>query len=244
MPNYSRSSKSIPCGKVAETFFSIQGEGIFLGTPQVFIRMYGCNIRCSYCDTMYATTGGKYRVMSVAAVVHEAIKLDINRCGWVTFTGGEPLLQKVYTRAAAEMLRNKGYRVMLETNGTLYNELKSSISVYDHVSMDIKLPSQCGLSLWEQHNKFLSIAKKKAGVKVVVDPSTPVGEFITALKLVGKYKPAFGIVLQLRSDRKTGLPVCDVLNPGIMNLFSLTQKYCKGVEVRVLTQNHKVWKIK
>jgi 7-carboxy-7-deazaguanine synthase len=99
--------------KVNEIFYSIQGESSRAGCPTVFIRLSGCNLRCSYCDTKYAYEDGKEMEMSQ---ILEAVKEF--GCHLVEITGGEPLLQKE-TPAFISKLLDDSYTVMLETNGSL-----------------------------------------------------------------------------------------------------------------------------
>jgi 7-carboxy-7-deazaguanine synthase len=99
--------------KINEIFKSIQGESSHSGLPCIFVRLTGCNLRCTYCDTEYAFYEGKE--MPVAEVVKK-----VDGCGipLVEITGGEPLLQKeVYP--LMEKLLEKQYTVMLETGGSL-----------------------------------------------------------------------------------------------------------------------------
>lgn len=99
--------------KVCEIFYSIQGESTRAGCPCVFVRLAGCNLRCSYCDTLYAQTGGdEWPLIEIVAAVERY------PCRLAEITGGEPLLQKHTPRLAAELL-NRGFSVLLETNGTI-----------------------------------------------------------------------------------------------------------------------------
>ncbi|MEF3168855.1 MAG: radical SAM protein [Deltaproteobacteria bacterium] len=99
--------------RVTETFLSIQGEGDDIGWPCFFIRLAGCNLRCTYCDTRYAYQGGEER--SVADLIEEWRKAQVSR---VLVTGGEPLLQEGSINLM-EALLAEGARVILETNGSL-----------------------------------------------------------------------------------------------------------------------------
>ena len=97
---------------VSEVFRSIQGEASRAGLPCAFVRLAGCNLRCTWCDTQYAWSGG--REMTVEEVLAEVARL---RCPRVEVTGGEPLIQP----AAGELLRRlcaAGYETLLETNGS------------------------------------------------------------------------------------------------------------------------------
>jgi len=98
---------------VNEIFYSIQGESSRAGCPCVFIRLSGCNLRCSYCDTQYAYEAGKE--MEMEQILEAVKEFD---CHLVEVTGGEPLLQKE-TPALIVSLLNGGYTVLLETNGSL-----------------------------------------------------------------------------------------------------------------------------
>ena len=99
--------------KVNEIFFSIQGESSHAGRPCAFIRLAGCNLRCSYCDTRYAYEEGSWREMN-------DIEQEIRPfgCSLVEVTGGEPLLQAETPELVRRLLDN-GYTVLLETNGSL-----------------------------------------------------------------------------------------------------------------------------
>lgn len=101
--------------KVSEIFLSIEGEGIRTGYPAIFIRLYGCNLRCSYCDSMYSVDEGDFTEMSLGEIMNEVQKYDVKR---ITLTGGEPLIHKdVY--ALLSVLSGEGYEVNIETNGSV-----------------------------------------------------------------------------------------------------------------------------
>ena len=99
--------------KINEIFKSIQGESSHTGLPCIFVRLTGCNLRCTYCDTEYAFYEGKE--MTVTDVVNAVESFGISL---VEITGGEPLLQKdVYS--LMQTLLEKQFTVMLETGGSL-----------------------------------------------------------------------------------------------------------------------------
>ncbi len=103
--------------RVTEIFRSIQGESTYAGLPCIFVRLTGCNLRCVWCDTEYAFTGG--RTMSLEQVLEEVERLASGAAGTVRLveiTGGEPLLQRE-TPALAARLLERGYRVLVETSG-------------------------------------------------------------------------------------------------------------------------------
>jgi len=99
--------------KVCEIFTSIQGESSYAGMPCTFIRMTGCNLRCSYCDTKYAYNEG--RELSEEDIIGEVKRYGISL---VEITGGEPLLQKEVFHLIKKLLDEK-YKVLIETNGSM-----------------------------------------------------------------------------------------------------------------------------
>lgn len=101
--------------KIVEIFDSIDGEGCFAGAPATFIRLAGCNIRCSYCDTSYALKLNDGKDMAI----HDIIKrVDDFKNRHITLTGGEPLIHKdIETLILALCMRN--YIVNIETNGSI-----------------------------------------------------------------------------------------------------------------------------
>ena len=102
---------------ITESFKSIQGEGTRAGLPCVFVRLTGCNLRCTWCDTAYAFYGGrKYGLDEVVERVQSLAGNGAGRVPLVEITGGEPLLQPE-TPALAEKLLAEGYTVMIETSG-------------------------------------------------------------------------------------------------------------------------------
>ena len=100
---------------IAETFASIQGEGIFAGVPSFFIRTSGCNLRCAWCDTPYASWRPEGVRRSVGELLAEAAT---SGCTHVVITGGEPLLQRELP-ALAQALASAGRHTTVETVGTL-----------------------------------------------------------------------------------------------------------------------------
>jgi len=103
--------------QITEIFKSIQGEGTRAGLPCVFVRLTGCNLRCTWCDTAYAFHGGaKYTVDEVLSSVNRLAGHGAARVPLVEITGGEPLLQPE-TSELAEKLLDAGYTVLIETSG-------------------------------------------------------------------------------------------------------------------------------
>jgi len=100
--------------QITEIYKSLQGESTYTGLPCVFVRLTGCNLRCSWCDTEYSFFGGKK--MSPEQVFEEIVALSLPG-GCVEITGGEPMLQERELVPLMRRLLDSGYKVLLETSG-------------------------------------------------------------------------------------------------------------------------------
>lgn len=107
--------------QLSEIFYSIQGEGLWTGTPAVFVRLAGCNLACDFCDTDYST---KF-FATVDDIVAKVRELG-GDCPMVVLTGGEPLAQ-AETPKLIEALRRDGRRVHVESNGSIFTELPDDV---------------------------------------------------------------------------------------------------------------------
>ena len=109
-----------PTLKISEIFASFQGEGLRQGEPTIFVRLAGCNLKCSFCDTKRAWRGG--RSYSAEEVVTEVKKRrEAFPAGWVCLTGGEPLLQNL--RPLTRLLKKENFMVQVETNARRHDRL-------------------------------------------------------------------------------------------------------------------------
>lgn len=123
--------------RITEIFYSLQGESNTVGLPTVFIRLTGCPLRCVYCDTAYAFSGGKK--IAIDAIVEQAEQYGTR---YITVTGGEPLAQPGCLELMTKLL-DKGYSVSLETSGALdVSEVDPRVVKV----MDLKTPSSGELS--------------------------------------------------------------------------------------------------
>ena len=118
--------------RITEIFRSLQGESSTVGWPTVFVRLTGCPLRCTYCDTSYAFKGGSW--MSIDTILQTVDELGAR---YVTVTGGEPLAQKECTTLLTKLC-DKGYLVSLETSGALD---VSGVDPRVKKVMDLKTPS-------------------------------------------------------------------------------------------------------
>jgi 7-carboxy-7-deazaguanine synthase len=120
----------VPCMRIAEVFYSVQGEGSLLGVPSVFIRTSGCNLRCAWCDTPYTSWEPEGRNRSVREIVDQVGGYPSR---FVVITGGEPLLAPEIEKLT-RMLKKRGAHITIETAGTIFKPV-----VCDLLSLSPKL---------------------------------------------------------------------------------------------------------
>lgn len=237
---------------VAEIFSSVQGEGLLAGCRQVFIRLYGCNLDCAFCDTVLsekpahcrveATPGrGKFKLLpnplKVEDIAAEAAAFDLSLHHSVSLTGGEPLLRPFFIRELAPRLKGTRRGIYLETNGTLPEALSEVIHLIDIVAMDFKLPSVTGLSpFWDEHRRFLEMAAvKETYVKIVVGEETTYQEIEMAAGLIQSV--AADIPLVLQPVTATG----SVKGISPAHALDLQRQALKKLaDVRIIPQTHKM----
>ena len=182
--------------KVKEIFTSIQGEGPYVGYKQLFIRLCGCNLNCSYCDTDYNSNDAKdYSVQELTDICNSN-----SDCHSVSLTGGEPLL---HTDFIKDFGGECNLPIYLETNGTLTEKLIEVFEYITFIAADIKLPSATGLKpMWEEQEEFLKIAcQKDAFAKVVFDNKITDFEIHKISHLCKKY--CIELILQPMMKGKT-----------------------------------------
>lgn len=201
--------------RITEIFYSLQGEASRVGLPTVFVRLTGCPLRCSWCDTTYSFTGGE--AASIESVLAEVAKYPARQ---VCVTGGEPLSQKECLPLLVALC-DAGYDVSLETSGAL------DVSAVDpRVSriMDLKAPDsgEVGRNLWSN----LDCLDGRDEIKIVIASR-------------GDYEWARDVVRQRQIDA-----ICPVLiSPaqGLLEARSLADWILEdGLNVRFQLQLHKL----
>ena len=143
--------------RITEVFCSLQGESRTIGRPTTFVRLTGCPLRCHYCDTEYAFSGGE--LLTLSEILDRVLRFGVPH---VTVTGGEPLAQ-VEARQLMELLVEAGFKVSLETSGALsIADIDPNVSVV----MDLKTPGS-----GESHRNLMeniSLLKSSDQVKFVI----------------------------------------------------------------------------
>jgi len=209
--------------RVSEIFYSIEGEGIEIGRPEVFIRLSGCNLRCRWCDTKYALKGGKE--MSIENIIQEVSKYP---CKSVSITGGEPLLQKEELLELVKQLKALDYWIQINTNGTIFD--KKIFELVDLITMDCKCPSSGMKSDHEVLRRTKELFDSKTQFKFVISNEEDYGY---AKKILTSLDISSNVVFQPEwNNRKF-----------IQKLVDLVKR--DGLNVRVILQQQKViWGVK
>ncbi|MBL8901229.1 MAG: 7-carboxy-7-deazaguanine synthase QueE [Planctomycetes bacterium] len=240
-------------GSIVEVFASLQGEGLYCGEPQIFVRLGGCPLRCLYCDTPQgleapaewiahlepARRGANPVLADGVADLVRAFDVAWGAARTISVTGGEPLAQPDFL---AELLpRWRGERrVHLETAGVHPAALERVAAYVDHVSMDWKLASTMERGRYdERHAAFLDVIVARgldACVKFVITPAVGDAELAGALELVLARASRVPIFLQPATPDRA-VPQ----GPSAERMDQLARLACaRGAAVRVLPQVHKL----
>ncbi len=200
--------------RVSEIFYSLQGESRTVGLPTVFIRLTGCPLRCGYCDTSYAFSGGER--LTLSEILKQVAAYDAR---YVTVTGGEPLAQRDCW-LLLKLLCDAGYNTSIETSGAVdIRQVDRRVSTV----MDIKTPGsgEVERNLYEN----LDLLKRKDQVKFVITDRADYEwsrQFIADNELPGKLEILFS-------------PVHGELDPAKMAKWILAD----NLQVRMQIQLHK-----
>ncbi len=203
--------------EISEIFLSLQGEGVDIGLPTVFVRTSRCNLQCTWCDTKYSWDPGEER--SVKSILEEVESYGMKR---VCISGGEPMLQAEDVTKLTAKLESRGYDIIIETNGSIdLDEIPRGERT--RFCMDLKCPS----SGMEDRNLFTNVAKMRPDdvLKFVIAHQE---DYIFAKKLLERNKPSCTVVFQ---------PV------GGLDLRDLAERVLEDrLDVRVLLQLHRfIW---
>ena len=263
-------ASSASAGYLSEMFCSVQGEGLFVGERQIFVRTAGCAATCSWCDTVYS------KVQTPRFVIHgdgdaparwranpvalDDVLDDVVACArsnapvvTVSITGGEPLEQPEFVAALARGLRAKELRVYLETAGIHADALRSVVDHVDVIAMDIKLPSATGVEHWNAHHGFFAalresdfqptrVSARSLFVKVIVDLKATVAEIERAAELVASFSPRVPFVLQPESETMLSERSTRDSRRALLQLIDAGARAAslRLDVVRVIPQTHKV----
>ena len=235
---------------IIEIFSSIQGEGKYVGCRQVFVRLEGCNLDCTYCDTENEIGRHPTCMVEARAGTHELIPyenpLSVEQVAEIvagltgdvphhslSITGGEPLLHVPFIK---ELAAHIDLPIFLETNGTLDRALAECIDCISHISMDLKLPDVLSAPVWDAHARFLKVAHAvDVYVKVVVAAETRAKDVEHAAHLVANIAPATLLILQ----PVTPYGGCTAPTPArLLELQRIALRHLS--DVRIIPQTHRM----
>lgn len=225
---------------IVEIFYGIQGEGLLLGIPQLFVRFARCNLRCRYCDTEEARDVVDICKVEMMDEVKNPISISqlvkiirgfTSPYHSINLTGGEPLLQADFISQFLKTLRAK--MVYLETNGTLIDGLEKVVDLVDMISMDIKLPSTSGEGgLWDIHRGFLTLAsRKQVFVKVVVESCVDLGELAITISIIKEIDPSIPLIIQPQTHNPPS-------HEELLRYYSIATSSLR--DVRIIPQLHRL----
>jgi len=227
--------------RISEIFSSLQGEGTHLGERHLFIRFEECHIHCTYCDEL--DKGGTRMTQEEVLAEVDRLEAAEGPHGYISFTGGEPLLYLEFIKPLAESLRRKGFRIYLETNGILWPALKEFIDQADLIAMDMKPASVTGESNYDaEHRKFLEIARQKETfIKIIISKKMAEQEFLDQIKIVRDVAPETPVLLVPLSSTIEGHD-----DPELMKmLVQLQRQGARRIrDVRIVPRFHKILKIR
>ncbi|HYA48607.1 MAG TPA: 7-carboxy-7-deazaguanine synthase QueE [Burkholderiales bacterium] len=205
-----------PTLRTIEVFASVQGEGLRMGEPAIFVRLAGCNLRCSYCDTKRAWGRGRARTVAEILAEVRALHRDFP-ARWACLTGGEPLRQTVAPLIRA--LRKDGLAVQVETNGTF-----APRPAADWYTVSPTPPD------YAAHPLFRRKAKE---VKLVVSRGLTVDD-VRAVRRA--FPPGTPVILQPQSNARWSMQRA---------VRILKEASCQGLSnIRVGVQLHKIYRMK
>ena len=224
---------------VIEIFSSFQGEGLLIGERQIFVRFAGCNLNCNYCDTNDSKSESAGKLMTPNEVSEEIGKIITPDCKTISFTGGEPSL---YPEFINEVSKNFNLSIMLETNGTLPDNI-DLIDDLDIVSLDIKLPEhfneEFDESIFINEIKSLNLLIAKSinvYCKVVILPSTKIKSFKEVVEKLSQNisnKSNLKIIIQPSSPLEDWRDIN-------FRLFSFSEIVGQYFDVSTIPQIHKI----
>lgn len=212
--------------KVAEIFTSINGEGTRAGELAVFVRLCGCNLRCSYCDTMWANSeNASYTEMTACEIRKAVLETGVKN---LTLTGGEPLNAEYAKELLEELLQDDSISAEIETNGSISIKEFDSISNRPIFTIDYKLPSS-GMEDKMLIAENMPYIKEKDCMKFVAGSEE---DLIKAAEIIEKYDLTKRCHVYLS-------PVFGKIDPAFMVEF-MKERKLNGVRLQL--QLHKfIW---
>ncbi|MFB6276474.1 MAG: 7-carboxy-7-deazaguanine synthase QueE [Halothece sp.] len=242
---------------LVEVFSAIQGEGLNVGTRQIFIRFGGCDLRCHFCDSAHTwEANSRCRIEQTPGnrdfVEYENPVEEEQLLSWITqqqgshlhdsisLTGGEPLLHAKFLKQFLPKLKEQTpLPIYLETGGHRPQQLSLILDQIDYIAMDMKLPSVSGENRWQAHQDFLRrcLPQKDVFVKLIVTDQTNWDDLAKASTVITSVSRQIPVILQ----PATPIPETAITPPSAEQILSWQQSLKSSLSVvRVIPQTHKM----
>ncbi len=252
--------------QLVEVFSAIQGEGLNVGTRQIFIRFGFCDLRCHFCDSAHTWIAPQTCQVERSPGLrdfetHENPVSLTTLLSWVerqnypglhdsiSLTGGEPLLHAPFlVDFLPQVRRRTGLPIYLETGGHRPEQMSIVLPYLDSVGMDIKLPSVSGETLWQAHAEFLACAMTSSRsktiaasvelfVKIVISRQTDPAELVQAAEMIAAASPKIPVFLQPVTPLESSVLLSAPTPEQVLAWQALMKRSLKSV--RVIPQTHK-----
>lgn len=249
--------------RMIEVFSAIQGEGLNVGTRQIFIRFAMCDLRCNFCDSAHTwnapstcrverSPGLRDFEIHSNPVSLSLLQQWISRQNLpglhdsISLTGGEPLLHAAFlVQFLPQLKRVTGLPIYLETGGHRPEQLAMILPYLDSVGMDLKLPSVSGEKRWQEHAEFLQrchSASVEVFVKIIISSDTNSAELEHSAELVADVSPEIPVFLQpvtpLELSQQFNHTPMSPTPAQVLTWQALMKRSLK--HVRVVPQTHKM----
>lgn len=242
---------------LVEVFSAIQGEGLNVGTRQIFIRFGGCDLRCHFCDSgntweanaqcrIEKTPGQRDFVVYDNPVTEDQLLSWVNQQHQphlhdsISLTGGEPLLHAKFLQQFLPKLKQlTGLPIYLETGGHRPQQLSLILDCIDCIGMDMKLPSVSGEQRWQAHSEFLRLCtpQNNVFVKLIVSEETAWEDLAQATAIITRVSSQIPVILQ----PVTPIPGETMFPPKAEQVLFWQQRLKESLpQVRVIPQTHKM----
>lgn len=232
-------------GRIIEIFSSIQGEGLWMGRPQIFVRFHGCRLACSYCDTPlthkdihearieYPPYSKKFERRSLEFGVEE-LNSVLRRflVSSLAITGGEPLEQAEFLTSWLPTVA-ADCSILLETSGVEVEAMEKILPWVSIVSLDLKIPSATGEGpFWRTHDRFLEVVSPKSHYAKIVYDERMTEQEQEELLAIARRHPTLALVFQ---------PVSPIQKRDMRRCLSIFEKFSAAFpdRVRFIPQMHK-----
>ncbi|NJM66215.1 MAG: 7-carboxy-7-deazaguanine synthase QueE [Acaryochloris sp. RU_4_1] len=258
-PDSANGETVLPRANLVEMFSAIQGEGLNVGTRQIFIRFGGCDLRCQFCDSAHTWFANQIchieqspglrdfspqpNPVTIPQILDWLNRQDqVGLHDSISLTGGEPLLHATFLEQLLPRIRKQTLLPFyLETGGHHPQGLIKVLPYLDSVGMDLKLPSVSGEIHWDEHRHSLELchqAQVEVFCKLIISEQTDWQDLKMAAQLVAAINPTLALFLQPVTPLNPRHPVQPPSPEKVLTWQAQLKQICQ--QVRVVPQTHKI----